>query len=73
MKYLFMAAAATLLLTGCYTRPDHAGSPDKGTYSEVGPNDRTVESKAGDNLRDVGRQTSPTGPLGGAGNGSINY
>lgn len=71
MKYLLMAAAATLLLTGCYTRPDHAGSPDDGTYTEVGPNNRNVESKAGDNLRDVGRQHSPTGPLGGAGNGSL--
>lgn len=73
MKYLLMAAAASLLLTGCYTRPDYAGSPDNGTYTEVGPNDRTIESRANDNIRDVGRQTSPTGPLGGAGNGSLTY
>ena len=73
MKHLLMAAVATLLFTGCYTRPDHAGSPDDGTYTEVGPNNRNVENKAADNIRDVGRQTSPTGPLGGAGNGSLHF
>ena len=72
MKHLLMAAAATLLLTGCYTRPDHAGKPGDGTYTEVGPNDRTVENRAGDNVIDVGRQHSPTSPIS-AGNGSLNF
>ena len=71
MKYLLMAAAATLVLTGCYTRPDHAGKPGDGTYTEVGPNNRNTENKAADNISNVG-QSSPTSPISG-GNGSLNF
>jgi hypothetical protein len=72
MKYLLMAAVTALVLTGCYTRPDHAGKPGDGTYTEVGPNNRNVENKAADNISDVGRQHSPTSAIT-AGNGTLNF
>jgi hypothetical protein len=73
MKYLLMAMAA-FVLTGCYTRPEHAGRAGDGTYTEVGPNDRNIETRAADNIRDVGRQHSPSAPhLAGTGNGSMNF
>ena len=73
MKYIFMAAAAALVFTGCYTRPDHMGRPGEDTYMEIGPNDRTTESKSADNIRDVGRQNSPSSPFTGQGNGTLNF
>jgi hypothetical protein len=68
MKHLIMAAAAALVLVGCQT---NQGRPANDTYMES-PNDRRIENKASDNLRDVGRQSSPTSPFT-QGNGSLNF
>jgi hypothetical protein len=71
MKYLFMIAAAALIAGGCASYPDHMGRAEDGTYMEIGPNDRVIETKPADNFRDVGRQ-SPSSAFT-SGNGSLNF
>jgi hypothetical protein len=71
MKYLFMGAAAILVLTGCHSDSNYRGRPSRDSYIE-GTNDRSIENKSTDNLRDVGRQSSPTAPITSP-NGSLNF
>ena len=51
MKYLFMAAIAVLVLTGCQT-------PDNGKYTD-GPNDRYSASRITGNLHQPAAPGSP--------------
>ena len=71
MKLLLTGASAILLFTGCAAW-DYQGRPghDSGRETE---HDRRLENRAGDNLMDVSRQTSPTTPWAGWGNGSRNF
>jgi hypothetical protein len=72
MKYLMIAAAAVLVLTGCHTN-EYQGSPGEDRYMESN-NDRAYESRPGENMRSFGRYGSPTSPiLSGPGNGSGNF
>ena len=70
MKHLFIGAAAILILTGCHS-DNYRGRPAQDSYIE-GSNDRSFQSKSTDNLREVGRGSSPTSPLT-APNGSLNF
>jgi hypothetical protein len=70
MKQLLMAAAAAVCIAGCAS-DDYQGRPGEESYVET-ENDRRVENKASDNLRDIGRQSSPTAPFT-RGNGSMNF
>ena len=71
MKYLFMIAATALFVAGCSSYPDHMGRASDDTYMEIGPNDRVIEHKPTDNLRDAGRMTPSSAFTGG--NGSLNF
>jgi len=62
MKYLLMGAAAMIVFTGCHSDSSYRGRPGQDSYIE-GAGDRQMESKPAQNLRDVGRQTSPSSPL----------
>ncbi len=70
MKHLMIAATAILVLTGCHTN-NNQGMPGEDRHTE-GPNDRSTENRTSDNIRDVGRQGSPTSPFS-AGNGTGNF
>ena len=61
MKHLLIVAASVLVLAGCATNDDHRGAPGNDRYME-GQNDRSTE-KASDNIRDIGRQSSPSSPF----------
>jgi hypothetical protein len=72
MKYLMLAAAAVLVLTGCHTN-EYEGSPGEDRHMESG-NDRAYETRTGENMRSFGRYGSPTSTtLQGPGNGSGNF
>ena len=67
MKHLLIVAASVLVLAGCATNDgEDMGAPGHETY-----NDRSGDS-ASDNIRDVGRQNSPSSPFT-SGNGSGNF
>jgi hypothetical protein len=70
MKYLLMGAVALITLTGCHT--NNAGRPAEDTYMETGSNNRRLDNKTSDNIRDIGRQSSPSSPFT-QGNGSLNF
>ncbi len=71
MKYLLMGAAAITLLTGCHSDSNYRGRPAQDSYIE-GSNDRAIQNRTTDNMRDVGRQSSPTAPFSSP-NGSQNF
>ncbi len=71
MKYLLMGAAAIMVFTGCHSDSSYRGRPGQDSYIE-GSSDRRGETKATENLRDVGRQSSPSSPIT-DGNGSLNF
>ena len=73
MKYLLTAMAA-IVLCGCQSDRQYAGRPGDESYTEdeTRDRDRRIESRAGDNVHDIGRQSSPSGPQS-FGNGSLNF
>ena len=71
MKYLAIAAAALMVFCGCHSNSNYVGRPGQDSYIE-GAGDRHVDTRGADNLRDVGRQGSPTSPFT-SGNGSLNF
>jgi hypothetical protein len=70
MKYLLMAVSA-IVLCGCHSDRQYAGRPGDESYSEQ-PVDRGVSNKADDNVSELGRRGSPSGPQS-FGNGSLNF
>ena len=58
MKYLMIAAAAVLVLTGCHTN-EYQGSPGEDRYME-NSNVRGQENRVSDETRSVERNGSPT-------------
>ena len=70
MRYLLMAVTA-IVLCGCQSDRQYAGRPGDESYTEQ-PVGRGIPSKATDNVSDVGRRGSPTGPQS-FGNGSLNF
>ena len=71
MKYLLMGAATILMLTGCHSDSNYRGRPGQDSYIE-GSNDRAIQNKTTDNMRDTGRQGSPTSPFTSP-NGTLNF
>ena len=71
MKYLLMGAAAIMVFTGCHSDSSYRGRPGQDSYIEGSAENRS-ETKATENLRDVGRQTSPSSPVTSP-NGSLNF
>jgi len=71
MKQLLMGAVVVFVFTGCAAW-DYQGRPgnDSGRETE---HDRRLENRAGDNMMDVSRQTSPTTPFTSWRDGSRNF
>ena len=58
MKYLMIAAAAVLVLTGCHTN-EYEGSPGEDRHMESS-DDRADENRVSNETRSVERNWSPT-------------
>jgi hypothetical protein len=71
MKHLLCWAALLAILTGCANNDfDYAGTPDR---ERVREREIRTQNEAGDNLHDIGRQSSPSHPWSGKGNGSTQF